>query len=132
MADIGFFENRHINHPSKRHAAIGDTDQRAKNGLATDKCFGAINRVNDPAKARRITITCYAKFLALNGIIRKCGGDSIAKCGFGFLIGNCDRGLIGFLCRLRVLAKPIGNKRPAYLRQTGQKFHHIRRCQLGN
>ena len=111
---------------------IGHTNQCAENWLATDKCFGAVNRVNDPAKARRVIPTSCAKFLALNSVIRKHRGDHIAQRGFGLLIGNCYRGVIGFLRRFRVLAKPVVDKRPAYLRQAGQKFHQIRSRELSD
>ena len=56
----------------------------------------AVNRINDPAEAAKLTTASYAKFLALNSIIRKCGGNDIAKGGFGLSVSNCDRGLIGF------------------------------------
>ena len=78
-------------------------DHHAVERHAAHERVGAVDRIDDPASARRSG--ALAGFLADDRVVGKALHDTVAQVGLGFAIGNRDGGAVGLAIDLERAAK---------------------------
>ena len=91
--------------PEHGLAGMFHADERAIQRHAVDERLGAVDRVEDPAKAARARP--LGKFFAQDGVVGKGRGDAAAEEFFRPAVGGGDRRIVALAFDLQVVAAEV-------------------------